>query len=121
MAMALACHGGPSIPPLRPPHEHAVQRMWDAFDLVGATELFDEFLVLLTDLVGLQVPAYRSQLSTAQTEAAREAQRSWTQRSCASLVADPPAALLAYIRHRTIGARGSRFRRHEADSMGALA
>ena len=34
---------------------------WDSFDLVGVTEHFDEFLVLLTDLVGLQAPAYRSQ------------------------------------------------------------
>ena len=32
--------------------------MWDSFDLVGVTEHFDEFLVLLTDLVGLQAPTH---------------------------------------------------------------
>ena len=58
MSMALACHGGPSITPLTTNHLTAVQTMWDQFDLVGVTEHFDEFLVLLTDLVGLQAPAY---------------------------------------------------------------
>ena len=57
MAMALACHGGPGVQPLREPHHQALARMWAAFDLVGVTERFDEFLILLTDLVGLQVPA----------------------------------------------------------------
>ncbi len=56
MSMALACHGGPSITPLTTNHLTAVQTMWDQFDLVGVTEHFDEFLVLLTDLVGLQAP-----------------------------------------------------------------
>ena len=56
MSMALACHGGASITPLTTHHLTAVQTMWDQFDLVGVTEHFDEFLVLLTDLVGLQAP-----------------------------------------------------------------
>ena len=56
--------------------------MWDSFDLVGVTEHFDEFLVLLTDLVGLQAPAYRSQLATAETVTARVAAQRWTARSC---------------------------------------
>jgi hypothetical protein len=43
------------------------------------------------------VPAYRSQLSTAQTEAARDAAIRWTQRSCASLTANPPEALLKCV------------------------
>lgn len=79
---------------------NAIQTMWDAFDLVGVTEHFDEFVVLLTDLVGLQVPAYRSQLATAKTTAAREAAQRWTRRTCASLTADPPAELLQYITRR---------------------
>ncbi len=122
MAMALACHGGPAIRPLRAAHHMALGRMWDAFDLVGVTERFDEFLVLLTDMVGLQVPAYRSQLSTAQTEAAREAAIQWTQRSCASLTAEPPRALLKYIRKRmdesAKAAAEHKRRRGQGDSRG---
>jgi len=100
MSMALACHGGPSIKPLTSDHHTAVQTMWDSFDLVGVTEHFDEFLVLLTDLVGLQAPAYRSQLATAETVAARVAAQRWTARSCASLTHEPPAELLSYIAKR---------------------
>ena len=47
MSMALACHGGPHIRPLNEDHRRAVASMWDAFDLVGVTEYFDEFLVRL--------------------------------------------------------------------------
>ena len=54
MSIALACHGGPSIRPLTPSHAKALEAMWSAFDLIGVTEFFDEFLVLLTKLVGLQ-------------------------------------------------------------------
>ena len=100
MSMALACHGGASITPLTTHHLTAVQTMWDQFDLVGVTEHFDEFLVLLTDLVGLQAPAYRSQLATAETVKARVAAQRWTARSCASLTRDPPAELLRYISKR---------------------
>ena len=77
MSMALACHGGPSIRPLTENHRKAVGVMWDSFDLVGLTEYFDEFMVLLTDLVGLQRPEYRSQMASAQTTAAREAAQQW--------------------------------------------
>ena len=90
MSMALACHGGPSIQPLTPSHHAAVQSMWEAFDLVGITERFDEFLVMLTDLVGLQHPAYRSQLATEASTAKRAALQRWTARRCESLVARPP-------------------------------
>ena len=77
--------------------------MWDSFDLVGATEHFDEFLVLLTDLVGLQAPAYRAQLATAETAAARAATQRWSSRTCADLVRDPPEALLKYLSKRMAG------------------
>jgi hypothetical protein len=77
--------------------------MWDSFDLVGATEHFDEFLVLLTDLVGLQAPAYRAQLATAETAAARAATQRWSSRTCADLVRDPPEALLKYLAKRMAG------------------
>ena len=126
MSMALACHGGPSIAPLTTHHLTAVQTMWDEFDLVGVTEHFDEFLVLLSDLVGLQAPAYpvrvrvratpepnpspnlvglqapayRSQLATPETVKARVAAQRWTARSCASLTQEPPAELLRYIAKR---------------------
>ena len=122
MAMALACHGGPSIRPLQEEHHKAVRAMWAAFDLVGVTERFDEFLLLLTDLIGLQAPAYRAQLYTAQTAAAREAAIRWTQRSCASLTADPPSALLKYVRKRMDesgkAAAEHRRRRGTGDSRG---
>ena len=42
-------------------------RMWRSFDLVGVTEHFDEFVVLLAELVGLASIAYRSQLATKKT------------------------------------------------------
>jgi hypothetical protein len=32
---------------------------WGAFDLVGLTERFDEFMLLFADLVGLQAPSHR--------------------------------------------------------------
>ena len=38
--MGLTCHDGTKIAPLRSgDHERAVQFMWDAFDLVGITEV----------------------------------------------------------------------------------
>ena len=174
MAMALACHGGPAVRALRTDHRRVVGRMWEAFDLVGVTERFDEFLVLLvratrhrappprhlrvrgttclhaplactqrsapclltsdgsnallslsraqTDLTGIQLPVYRSQLSTEQTAAAITEAQAWTRRECASLVADPPAALLEYIRKRMAQSAKSaaEFKRNKgrADSRG---
>ena len=122
MSMALACHGGPSVRPLTRDHRTAVQAMWDAFDLVGMTEHFDSFLVLLADLAGLQRPFYRIQLGTAETTAAREATRRWSARTCASLTADPPQALLEYIRKRMAAtakaAAGFRARKGKGDSRG---
>ena len=52
------------------------------------------------NLVGLQAPAYRSQLATAETVKARVAAQRWTARSCASLTQEPPAELLRYIAKR---------------------
>jgi len=122
MSMALACHGGPSIQPLTPNHRRAIQVMWDAFDLVGITEHFDEFLVLLADLAGLQLPAYRIQLGTKETTDAREATRRWSRRTCAELTAEPPPALLKYISKRMAesakAAEGFKQRMDRGDSHG---
>ena len=59
--------------------------MWRSFDLVGITELFDEFMVELSDLVGLPFPAYRMQIVAEHTLASQQAQRNWTSRSCSSV------------------------------------
>ena len=53
MALGLTCHEVPRVQPLQQRHETAVSGMWQSFDLVGVTELFDEFVLLLADLVGL--------------------------------------------------------------------
>ncbi|KAL1522896.1 hypothetical protein AB1Y20_017861 [Prymnesium parvum] len=122
MAMALACHGGPTVRPLTNAHERAVSAMWERFDLVGVTERFDEFLVILTDLVGLQRPEYRSQIATKETIAAREATQQWTSRGCAHLTREPPPPLLKFIRKRMeqSAASAARFMRAKgrADSRG---
>jgi hypothetical protein len=96
--------------------------MWSSFDLVGVTEHFDEFVVLLGELVGLPSIAYRSQLATKKTTEARVAAQQWTQRSCASLTADPPASLISYIRRRmdtsALAAAENKRRRGQGDSRG---
>ena len=51
LAMGMTCHDGPHVSPLSGGHRDTVAFMWDAFDLVGVTELFDEFVILLADLV----------------------------------------------------------------------
>ena len=97
MSIALACHGGPSVRPLTAAHQQAISQMWSSFDLVGVTEYFDEFVVLLADLVGLPSIAYRSQLATKKTTEARRAAQAWTARSCASLVAGAPSPQISIL------------------------
>jgi hypothetical protein len=96
--------------------------MWKSFDLVGVTEYFDEFVVLLRTLVGLPSIAYRSQLTTKKTTEARQAAQAWTRRSCASLTDDPPDELISYIRRRmdtsASAAAENRRRRGKGDSHG---
>lgn len=122
MSMALACHGGPSIRPLTEAHHLAVRKMWEQFDLVGVTEYFDEFLVLLADRVGLPRVAYRDQIATAESHALREATVQWTAHGCAALRRSPPAALLDLLRTRLKQSARSaeRFMRSkgQADSRG---
>lgn len=122
MSIALACHGGPSVRPLTESHLKAISQMWKSFDLVGVTEYFDEFVVLLRTLVGLPSIAYRSQLTTKKTTEARQAAQAWTRRSCASLTADPPDELISYIRRRmdtsASAAAENRRRRGKGDSHG---
>ena len=103
LAMGLTCHDGPHLSALTSSHEGAVDFMWRSFDLVGVTELFDEFVLRLTDLAGLQHPAYRSQIVASATLSREHVQRTWTGRTCADLVNDPPADLMGLIRARLEG------------------
>jgi hypothetical protein len=76
---------------------------------VGTTERFDEFLLLLSDLAGLQRPAYRMQTVGTHTLARQLLQRGWTNRSCTTLLAAPPAELLSLIAKRLeASARGKK-------------
>ena len=80
MAMGMTCHDGPHLERLRDDHAAALSFMWRTFDLVGVTEMFDEFVLELTDLAGLQRPAYRKQVVSPVTLAEQDAQRKWTVR-----------------------------------------
>ena len=62
MSLGLTCHEAPRVAPLSQSHALAAEGMWRLFDLVGVTEAFDEFVLLLADLVGLSHPAYVPQL-----------------------------------------------------------
>jgi hypothetical protein len=103
LAMGLTCHDGPHLAPLTAEHEAAVQLMWDSFDLVGVTELFDEFTIRLTDMVGLQRPAYRQQIVASHTLSRQHAQRNWTALTCAQLLSRPPPDLMGLISARMEG------------------
>ena len=103
LAMGLTCHDGPHLQALTPSHERAVRFMWEKFDLVGVVELFDEFVLSLSDLVGLRHPAYRMQIVASETLSRQQALRNWTSRTCASLVASPPADLMSLIIARMRG------------------
>ncbi len=122
LAMGLTCHDGPHLAALTPSHERAVAFMWEAFDLVGVVELFDEFVLALSDLVGLQHPAYRMQIVASHTLSREQAVRNWTARSCASLVAAPPDDLMGLIGARMRGsaanAKGHRQRNGSSSTGG---
>ena len=122
MSIALACHGGPAVHPLTTDHHTAISKMWALFDLVGVTEHFDEFIVMLADLVGLPSVAYRSQMATKKTTEARVLAQQWTRRSCADLNANPPDALIGYIRRRmdtsALAAEEKKRRKARDDSHG---
>jgi len=107
LALGLTCHDGPRLPPLSWAHESALSFMWRSFDLVGVTELFDEFVLALTDLVGLQSPAYRMQVVAEHTVAQQAAQRLWTNHSCATLLSGGAdgAALPGGALHRLLTKR----------------
>jgi len=95
MALGLTCHDAPRVPPLTEAHALAADGMWRLFDLVGVTERFDEFLLLLSTLVGLPHPAYRAQLVdriSASASALRV--RRWSSQRCDKLAAAPPRGLL---------------------------
>ena len=103
LAMGLTCHDGPHLQALTPSHERAVRFMWEKFDLVGVVELFDEFVLSLSDLVGLRHPAYRMQIVASETLSRQQALQNWTSRTCASLVASPPEDLMGLIIARMRG------------------
>ena len=102
----------------------AVDHLWQLFDLVGVTELFDEFMLLLAELVGLRRPAYRMQTVSEHTLAHQQAQRQWTASTCAQLVAAPPEALRDLMAKRMAGSRENaarhRARMGRSSSRGAL-
>ena len=100
LALGITCHDSPRVPALQPRHEMAAAATWAAFDLVGVTEDFDGFVLLLSELAGLRSPAYRMMTVGQHTLARATAQRGWTNLSCAKLVAQPPAELLALIGKR---------------------
>ncbi|KAL1495357.1 hypothetical protein AB1Y20_016726 [Prymnesium parvum] len=114
LAMGLTCHDGTQLRALTPRHSEAVDFMWRSFDLVGITELFDEFVLLLSDLIGLPHPAYRMQIVADHTLSLQQAQRRWTSRSCASLLASPPADLMSLIGKRMSGSAANALRHQQA-------
>ena len=124
LAMGLTCHDGPNLALLTPSHHAAVDHLWQLFDLVGVTELFDEFMLLLAELVGLRRPAYRMQTVSEHMLAHQQAQRQWTASTCAQLVAAPPEALRDLMEKRMTGSRenAARHRAHmgRSSSRGAL-
>ena len=124
LAMGLTCHDGPNLAMLTPSHHAAVDHLWQLFDLVGVTELFDEFMLLLAELVGLRRPAYRMQTVSEHTLAHQQAQRQWTASTCAQLVAAPPEALRDLMAKRMAGSRENaarhRARMGRSSSRGAL-
>jgi len=103
LALGLTCHDGPHLVPLTQQHEAAVAFMWRSFDLVGVTELFDEVVLRLTDMIGLQTPAYRLQIVAAHTTSRQLAQRNWTGRTCAQLLDEQPTELMRLIQARMAG------------------
>lgn len=103
LAMGLTCHDGPHLSPLTADHDSAVRFLWSSFDLVGITELFDEFVLVLTDMAGLQRPAYRTQIVAAHTVSKEATQRNWTARTCAQILSAPPADLMELIHNRMLG------------------
>jgi hypothetical protein len=98
MALGLTCHDAPRVSPLKAEHAAAAAGMWKLFDLVGVTEFFDEFVLLLSDMVGLPNPAYRAQLVDAiSATISRHRQRRWSSQTCKALVDTPPGELLTFV------------------------
>ena len=102
ISMGLACHDSGHAPELKQSHFEAVDGMWRYFDLVGYTEAFDEFVVLLARLVGMPAPAYQG-LNIHEDSALKHRHRSerhWARRSCESLIEKPPPSLVKLIQER---------------------
>ncbi len=106
MALGLTCHDAPRVPPLTIAHERAADGMWRLFDLVGVTDMFDEFVLLLADLVGLPHAAYRAQLVDRITQTASlKRVRRWSTVRCAKLAAEPPPRLLLLVERKLNASR----------------
>lgn len=101
MALGLTCHEVPREPALTQRHESAADGMWRLFDLVGSTEYFNEFVLMLADLVGLPEPSYTAQLVDRNVYTQRRATlRRWAVLRCASLISSTPRGLLAVVERR---------------------
>jgi len=124
MALGLTCHDAPRVPPLSEEHAAGAEGMWRLFDLVGVTEMFDEFVLLLGDLVGLPHLAYRAQLVDRVTATATaQRRRRWSAQRCGKLVARPPHDLLQLVGRKLNISReqaGRQRRRMECSTYGCL-
>lgn len=117
IALGYTCHDSAAGRPISQVHEEAVDTMWRTFDLVGYTEAFDDFVVLLAQLVGLPSPAYRSQNVHKDRVTARDArsklQQHWAPRVCSGshAGASVPPTLEHLLLERMEQARESAARR----------
>ena len=114
MALGMTCHEVPREPPLQPKHYHGAAGMFALFDLVGVTELFNEFVLLLSDMVGLPHPAYLPQLVDRAASVVASRLRRWSSLRCSTLMASPPRGVVNAVGRRlnTSTAQGYRLDRN---------
>ena len=105
MALGLSCHEVPREPKLTRRHEEAVDGMWRLFDLVGTTEYFREFVLQLSDLVGLPHPGHVSQLVDRAAAVASGRLRRWAALKCSSMTTTPPRRLFHAVERRLNASR----------------
>ena len=93
--------------------------MFALFDLVGVTELFNEFVLLLSDMVGLPHPAYCRSSSTVPRASSPRACR-WSSLRCSTLMASPPRGVVNAVGRRlnTSTAQGYRLDRNLVHGYG---